>query len=429
MIVARKKSKVRRASPSGCFLCESNVRNNSGFALITVLLIMVLLTSMTLYLSLMIAHRSTMTAAAETQLHSVVLAENGIEYARTLLPHVDLDQLLSGPDGIHSGTSWSEWRNPMPFASARRLDPSFWTVSRDDGWPSLDNQLLLPSGYPASGAPGYFYLRFSNNPEEPPDKDQDRVVVVRSLGLVPSRIGHAFPHARNDLTLVEALFRQERVFELEAALVLFGDSGEFEWSGDDFQVRGGIRPAVGVVAESPLESQLRTSWSAAQALRLTGTGGPPSVEDQMSNYRESPVYRRVFEVSFWQHFLENVSGFTDTRQPGLFYYPNGGSFTGSWQGILAVRGDCSFSEVEVDGLLLHLGGGRLVIDSGASMRGAVWMSNVQVGEDQQMTLGPVRLRVSGSACISYDASSVRRALALVPPTQLGWRILFPEMRL
>jgi hypothetical protein len=34
--------------------------------------------------------------------------------------------------------------------------------------------------------------------------------------------------------------------------------------------------------------------------------------------------------------------------------------------------------------------------------------------------------MSGNAPLRYSQPAISEALALIPPTQLGWRILFPE---
>ena len=39
---------------------------------------------------------------------------------------------------------------------------------------------------------------------------------------------------------------------------------------------------------------------------------------------------------------------------------------------------------------------------------------------------PIWFEMSGNAALRYSRPAISEALALIPPTQLGWRILFPE---
>ncbi|HXK62518.1 MAG TPA: hypothetical protein PLP42_21735, partial [Acidobacteriota bacterium] len=86
------------------------------------------------------------------------------------------------------------------------------------------------------------------------------------------------------------------------------------------------------------------------------------------------------------------------------------------------------SRANVRGLLLHLGQGSLTLED-STVTGAIWMSNSSPDEKGKLTHSPLRLKVLGPVQVSYDAGAIRDSLALLPPTQLGWRILFPEMEL
>ena len=134
----------------------------TGFALLTALLIVFLMASLAIFLHFQALAQWRMVENVEAQLYSLVLAENGLEYARTILPHLELDALVVGLDGTHCGTGLSEWRNPMSFQEARNVDPAAWIPVCDDGLPFWDGTPLLPRGYAAEGG-GFFFLRFSNN--------------------------------------------------------------------------------------------------------------------------------------------------------------------------------------------------------------------------------------------------------------------------
>lgn len=401
---------------------------DAGFTLVAVLFMLLLAMSLSIYLCVVLANQSTMTGSLESQLYSLILAENGIEYARTLLPHVDISELLQGPDGSHSGTGRTEWRNPLPFDLARKLELESWSVSCDDGWPAYNHALLLDHGYAAAGG-GRFYLRFSNNPGEAATDDRDGVVLVRSMGIASAKRSGIFGGVRNNVTLVEAVLRQENVFDLPAALVLFGDAGMFEWASHGFELDGGTKPAVGVVGGPELIANLLNSLDPGDIARVKGAGETPSVRDLTADGMTSPVYRRIFEAEFWAHFRDQLPGFTDTREPGIHFYPDGGGITGPFEGFLVARGDFTITGSTVEGVVLHLGGGRLTLGADTTVRGSIWMSNNSSDAQGNILHQPLDLKVLSSVTVVYDPVAVRRSLTLLPPTQLGWRILFPEMKL
>ncbi len=397
----------------------------AGFSLVVVLLLTTLLISLCLYLCLLIGNQSHMVGSSESQLYSMILAENGIEYARSILPRLNINELLKGPDNQHSGDKQPEWRSPLSFEEAWEMDPETWSPACDDGWPAFQGNMLLSRGYTAPEN-ARFYIRFSNNPDEPAADDQDHIVLVRSMGIAPSKRQGLFATARNNVTLVEATLRQETVFDLPAALVLFGEEMQFEWEGD-FQFDGDSQPAVACVGPGELQDALLEAV-AGIANRFNGAGAAPSVSDVTDIYRSSPVYGRVFRPVFWSHFLEQLPGFAEDRVPGLRFCPEGGQLEGEFEGILVATGDLALSRANVRGLLLHLGQGSLTLED-STVTGAIWMSNSSPDEKGKLTHSPLRLKVLGPVQVSYDAGAIRDSLALLPPTQLGWRILFPEMEL
>lgn len=400
-----------------------------GFSLMITLLLVLLLTSLLLFSYFQIHMQWRMATAVESQLYSLVLAENGIEYARTVLPYLEIEPLLKGVDGAFSGTGTPEWRNPASLAQARTFDPKTWTPRSDDGLPFYDGRSLLPRGYAAEGG-GYFFIRFTNNPEENPAEDQDFVVLVRSLGVVPARIRDPFlPAARNDLALVEARLRQERSFLLPSPLTLLGDAGSFQWEGESFVIDGTDRFGVSVISFSQpgLWEDLVGSLTPGQKERIQGQGGTPSMQDATLTYLESGSHKRLFDGRFWRRFESELPHFVDGPGGGLAWMDKGGTLDSPFQGVLAARGTLILTEkAQIEGLLLHLGGGELVMEDGAGVVGAVWMSNLDISGALPQSL-PLSLNLRGQSRIVYSAAALKQALGSFPPTQLGWRILFPEM--
>ena len=404
--------------------------DDQGFSLFTALLVVLLMTSLVIFLHFQVVAQWRIAESVESQLYSLVLAENGIEYARTILPHLDLTALLRGVDEIHSGTGLTQWRNPMTFSEARSIDPATWNPSCDDGLPFHQGALLLPKGYAAEGG-GYFFLRCSNNPEELPDQDEDYVALVRSLGVVPNLIRDPFlPGINNSFALVEARFRQERTFSLPSPLTLFGNSGSFQWESDLFSIEGDNQFGVSVVSFSPpsLQQSFLGSLSAKHQGRIRGSGPTPSVRDATSAYLSKKIYEGLFRPEFWRHFETQLPTFVDAPPGRIAFLPEGGALDTEFRGVLVARGNLTLQgQARIKGLLLHLGGGTLTLQDAAQVVGGVWMSNLDSSGTVLQAL-PISLRVRGPVKILFSATAVQSALACFPPTQLGWRILFPEMR-
>lgn len=309
-------------------------KEDYGFSLILALLTTTMITSLLLMLHLQIATRWDLVNSVDAQLYSFTLAESGIEYARSLIAAVDLDSLLKGADGVHSGSGFPEWRNPIPLGKARTIDPGSWRPERDDGIPFQGENLGLTGGYSAAGR-GHFFLRFSNNPEEDPSRDEDQVILLRALGIAALPLPDPLlPDIRNSITLIEARFRKETTFLLPSPLTLFGDSGNFEWNGRNFQVAGSSGHGISIIetSTSGLYQDVLGSLAGSQRSRIRGQGTHPSISDITSRYTSSPVYRRLFEPKFWTHFEEQLPRFSSDPAGRIQLFAEGGTITGQGRG-------------------------------------------------------------------------------------------------
>ena len=367
-------------------------------------------------------------ADVEAQLHSTVMAENGVEYARHILPYLEIDELLSGADGEFCDSEEPEWRNPMLLDLARKVRVGNWAPQCDDGFLApMPNSLSTEDR-------SSFLVRFTNNPEEAGMVDTDHIVIARSMGIVPEKISTVFaPEIKNCVTLLEVRLRQEVLFSIPSPLTIMGDSGAFEFDGTEFVVEGGDSYAVSLVAvaNDGMLNDFVTALSLEQLQAIRGRGEDPSVTAG-DEYHTSKVYSRLFETSFWRHFKGHLPGFADPfqgqqQEDGLFYLFDGGVLEGTFSGILVAQGDLILSgDTKIDGLLLHLGEGQLTLRDQAEVQGGIWLCNLDHSGDE-LRSEVVSLRLSGSCRINYAPESILNALQSLPATQLGWRIIFPEM--
>ena len=391
--------------------------NRNGLVLITTLLLLLPLTLLLLVAHERVTHRVRISRDLERQLYSLTLAANGAELVRALLPALDLGEMLS------AAGSGAENRNPVPRS-----------VALSTRLPELDSMVSPPSLTEPDSCCGSFtavnrgrvLYRLTNNPEETADGDRDGIVILRSMGVAQAQPWPILPAVLNCVTVVEARFRQERTFDLPAAILLFGASGRFNWSGDRFRVLGGEAPAIAVVSTtvSTLTDQVAESLQGHEAVLVSSQAG---VEDVTETYRSSAALARILSANFWGHFLASLPGFVfESGGRGLHYFPDGGTLNRPLDGILIARGPLVLAgQAEVTGLLIHLGNGALELRDQARIVGGVWVSDPD--HLTEPNSAPLELALGDEVEVVYDHEQIERALWLFPPTQLGWRIISPEM--
>ena len=71
---------------------------------------------------------------------------------------------------------------------------------------------------------------------------------------------------------------------------------------------------------------------------------------------------------------------------------------------------------------LHLAGESLV---SAEVVGGVWMSNLD-SSGTELRSRPISFKMSGNSALHFSRPAISEALARIPPTQLGWRMLYPD---
>lgn len=397
----------------------------NGWVLLTVLIIMTVFAGAAMGLHLQMKRYWELDRNVEGQMYSSILAENGIILARHLLPHLEVEDLLSGRNGIFETSISGAWRNPVPPDAAVTMDPSSYQLQNDDGLPFFGSQTLMRSGYAAEGG-GFFFIKFSNNPEEPPDRDEDGIVLVRSLGVVPPA---RFTRSVNHTTLLEARLRQERPFLVKSPLTFSGGSGEFQWTGEDFRIVPADHAPVAVVLAGPSDLREQLEESLEGIPRFLFSEADTVLEDQTEVFAGGPG-RHILDPAELAHFRANLPRHAESLPPGasgrcLLHLPDGGIVSGDFDGLLVLEGDVRIAgDSRIRGVVAHVGSGSLELSDRAAVRGGIWMMNPP-GLEQGA--GAVRFAVSGQASVVFDRDEVKEAQRCLPATMLYWRILFPEM--
>lgn len=409
---------------------KRDVQTSPGFVLITVLIIVLLMSGLTALMQIQVIADLRLSSDVEGRLRSLVLAENGIALSKAAFAGADPNRLLTGPNGNLDCSQGQEWRSPLPLDVARQVDVGLVSVPCDDGLLAGWN-----AGYDSVDG-GRVFFRYSNNPDEPPERDEDGIVLVRSLAILPAQMRGPFSDlGKNHVALVEAWLRREKVFESGGALTVVGSLGELVFVGDQFRIEGSGRSGVLVCSEldSSLEGHLDHLLTEFQARQIAGAGRSlPSIE-VLDLKADHPVWAAVLrEPPLWRHLravLRQGNSHSPRSDSEGLQRLNGGSIKGVVSGLFLAEGDVRLEKnLRLSGLLIHLGGGSLQMEGGALVRGAVWVSSLET-TDEHLKCEPVRFRMSGTSRIVYDQSLIQQAVAHLPPTQLGWRILFPEMEL
>ncbi len=411
-------------------------RASHGFILMTAVMVVILMSGVLGLLYLQVQASWTLTGNIEGQLQSITMAENGVETAKAVVARSNLDELLAGPDGEPCSLSDPGWRNPMPLELARTLDPREWVPTCDDGLITQEFGITLSQGlYISQNA--FFLLRFSNNPEEPSVEDRDQVVLARSMGVVPTRVNDpALTGIRNHVYLIETKLRKETSFGLQSALTIGGDLIDIRLEGTDFLVEGTDEAGISfVMIQVPgAEELFRQAIQPDQIGCFQGAGVTPSLRDATEMFVNEKRFARLLSPEFWTHFEARLPEFADSppspdsiTPEGLFFLPEGGMIDASISGIIVAFGDVEVSNgAGIDGLLLHLGRGRLIFSGNSAVTGAVWVSNFDTS-GENLVSEEIQLTLSGSTRLIYDPDAVERALRQLPATQLEWRVIFPEM--
>jgi hypothetical protein len=386
-----------------------------GFVLLTSILVILLMLAAMSYVHLKTVSHIKTTQYAEKQMSSMMLAEIGMSKARQIISKNDINVILAGKDGTGSAVPENLDLNPIDPVEARTIDFTSWRKNNDDGYyrysPARD-QLIL--------------LKISNNSAEPPFADLDGRVTVRSLGIIKNGLLESeIPEIKNQVTILEGIFRKETPFILPSPLVFLDPASSWIFEGDEFQIKGGEVSSILLLGKQCFEQ--------FEALKMLADELKPECRDNSIPFAaigsETNGYPNITYLSspaFWEHFRSNISKFginifteEETRKSeGLFKYSSHKYLKGDYSGILVTSGDVTLTgNFSIEGLILHLGGGSLDLRQHSSVKGAVlYIANEDAGNSL--------IKIQDQARIIYDRSAIENAQRYLPVTHLGTRIIY-----
>ena len=254
------------------------------------------------------------------------------------------------------------------------------------------------------------------------------MVRVRSLGTVKNGLLESeLPGIKNQVTLLEGIFRKENPFALPSPLVCFDPTEGWVFEGNEFQIRGGEESSVLLLGE--------LAWAQSAVLNIFADSElPPECRDSDVPFAISgegmAAYPNLVYLSspqFWNHFRNNIGRFgadlsaeqdTSPSPSGLFKCTAGTPLKGSYSGILVTSGNTTLTgNFLLEGILLHIGGGELNFRQHSSVRGAV----LYIADESE---GDSSLKIEDQSRIIYNRTAIETARKYLPVTHLGTRIIY-----
>jgi hypothetical protein len=431
----------------------------------------------------------------ESGIQAGFAARAGINHARELIRGLKYSDQLEGPDGFYdSSPAYLErartflFRNPLPWGVARTLDladpgPALNALA-DDGvlntgkCGAASGIALIPKigiGQTAFGASVRYFVKITDNngeaselaqdPQDNPFYDGDGIVIARAMGLAQTLAEPASGSLRrNSVAVVEARFKQNRVFDLVAPLEVSGSTvlpaGTSMFEGNLFLIEGGSdHPAIATIDTNVADGNapaaiIRSQIGVGQVNRIRGQGGSPSVVEVSAAAGADPDKGHLLEASYLYSFAHTgAPGFADTVFQGpQLWTPSASAALGffdlekpandpsqapkvtwvdgdaevignvSGAGILIVTGRLfGTGKLSFIGLILLIGSGEAG-GGGLSfqVQGGIYVANVD-GSSGTAVFGPPKITISGDSSILMNVAAIRMALRLLPPSQIGWR--------
>lgn len=385
-----------------------------GFILIvTLLLLLLLMGGVGLALAAVSSYVRNCNYAAE-QMKSMILAERGVEAARIIIAERDLNQILAAKNIPGSGSPDLE-RNPVRVSDAITLEPEELESECDGGF-----------SFVSEGKEEIILVRISNNPGEPWCEDRDGKVIVRSMGIIPNRLLETERgDTGNQVTILEAWFRKESFFHLPSPLVLADQEGFWSFAGCDFKVKGGELSSIALLGPAGPE-QMESLQREIKEDCPENFDGPPCLVTAVPAVEGASIQPCLSSELFWNHFQKNLNIFAHDikgiKKPGgirgLARCSGPANLSGDVTGVLVTSGNVVLDgRFDLDGLLIHLGGGILEIAEKSRISGAV----LYISGEQDSQAG---LEIRDHAEIVYDPSALELAQAFLPVTHLGTRVIF-----
>ncbi len=443
-----------------------------GFALLLAVVVAVLLTLIGLTLTRSSLTEVQMSGDFEAHEKAQLIADAGFNIARNALRGQDLSVVLATPSAFPRYLNYEQppdgspaLRNPIAVYEARNID--FRHAPTPIGVRTLYGS-MTPAGGTEQGG-GRFFASVSDNLDEgplglpeDPRLDSDYTIYLRVVGLHPgtnAEVNTVGTSAKNALCILEGLLRRDFSFDLASPLVVYGQEIAANFSGNSFDLVGDANhAAVTTLYNDPASGDAAAAYedminAIGRKGTVVGEPGPDgiSVQDGTEDIRNSnnPDATNVFDPVFMDRFMTYLEQVADQVYPtdphlsgseihmGTVDHPqitvaqqdltlNGG---GTGAGVLVVRGVFDLGGAFVyDGLVLVVGDGELRLHgANKTLRGGVYVANVEVDADGNRTFGTPTVEISGNSNFVFSSDDLKMAINLLPLKTLSLRELTPDL--
>ncbi len=323
-----------------------------GVALLVSVIALSIFSMVGVYMALNATTEVRMADNHESMIEARTAAQAGINHARAVLPGLEFNDLLKGPDGMNLTTAdylnharTYSFRNPLTWAAARAANianpASAVAGISDDGListgksGSVNGTILIPLTGIAQTAPNpygsgtiitsrYFVKVTDNNaeasemsadPSQDPFNDRDGTVLVRSMGIAQTIRERGVTVRANSVAVFEARFQILKMFNLDAPLVIQGNqilpAAPNMFDGNAFTIDGRAANALGIATIDtdlatgvPLPNQIGSYLAPNQRNNIKGVGATnPSIGDITRSIQADQDKRNLLDPNYMWEFL------------------------------------------------------------------------------------------------------------------------------
>ena len=459
-----------------------------GLALLIVIIALSIFALLGLYFGLGATTQIRISDNYESRIQADMAARAGLNHARELMRGLEHNDLLRGADGVATSiyppstdiSGQYAFRNWVSWSTARSLNvvnpASAVSGLPDDGLfnsgkigttpgtiliPGIGIALTAPDPYGAGTiTTARYFVKVTDNDDGDglPFTDSDGIVIVRSTGVAQTvRETSGGTVRANSVVVYEARFRESRTFDLDAPVILQGDTvapaKPNMFNGNSFTIDGGANAyGIGTIDTAAGNTndptaQVVGALDTNQYNNVVGSGATvpavgdvtPTSGDQLQLLDPNYLWNFAYNVmpSSSDAVYQGNQTWAGGNAPYLGTYPptdashrprvtyvNGdlnlsGNISGA--GVLFVTGELKGNgNLDWVGLILVVGKGYAnLAGMKVGITGGLYVVNLQAGNPP--TFGTAQFTIGGRSTITTTDAALHVGMGNLPAVQISWR--------
>lgn len=465
--------------------------SQKGSALIMALIISVIMMALGLALTFASLSNFTMSEEFEGHERALYTAEAGLADCLRDLRHFDVTDAISTdaqvPVFVTDGPSY--YRDPIDFLEARSVDYDRPPASQGNA--RIRGLLTPGAGTQYGPGRFIARISDNDDGDGDLLTDVDNKFYLRVAGLIPGPPQELLQHGslqKNAVAMIEVFYKRDMSLDVGSPFTVYGpdvnparnsffDGNSFNLDGYDHSNmtiaeierrnhhhnnNDPAQAGLSILNDAPAEGdgqaaldKIHDTTNSGQLDNIEGADGPwgstPSMRDDTEAVRTSgnEDATNVFDAYFLATFIARISAAADvvypdgtslsggsielgTEQNPLIVVAEGDldlSGNGSGCGILIVKGNLDYSGgFNYDGLILVVGDGSVNVGgANKSIIGGLYLARLEQDANGDPTFGSPTFTLGGNSNFYFRGDSIRMAMNLLPPKQLGWREITPEL--